>query len=214
MNRIGIISDTHGLLREEVKEILHTCDAILHCGDIDSQKTIDELKTIAPLYVVRGNADKEWAKDLTPTLNIELYGIKIFVIHNKKQIKDTGDADIILYGHSHKYDEKYEDGKLWLNPGSCGKRRFSLPVTMAVLEVENGNFNIVKKTFFNGEPTTTESVTLDCVKAVVSDIKKDKTVEYIAKKHKLDINLAEQICRLYLTHPGVDAEGIMKKMQK
>jgi hypothetical protein len=84
---------------------------------------------------------------------------------------------------------------------------------MAVLEVENGNYNIVKKTFFNGEPTTTESVTLDCVKAVVSDIKKDKTVEYIAKKHKLDIGLAEQICRLYLTHPGIDAEGIMKKMK-
>jgi hypothetical protein len=162
---------------------------------------------------VRGNADKEWAKGIPQTINIELYGIKIFMIHNKKQIKDTGDADIILYGHSHKYDEKHEDGKLWLNPGSCGKRRFSLPVTMAVLEVENGNYNIVKKTFFNGEPTTTESVTLDCVKAVVSDIKKDKTVEYIAKKHKLDIGLAEQICRLYLTHPGIDAEGIMKKMK-
>jgi hypothetical protein len=217
MKKMGIISDTHGLLREEVKTILTDCNAVIHCGDIDRQSIIDELKTIAPLYVVRGNADKDLAEDIPQKISEEIFGLRIFAIHNKKQITatDIENADIILYGHSHKYDEKTIDGKLWLNPGSCGKRRFSLPVTMAVIEVdENKNFNVIKKEFYNGEKTeSANGITIDTVKSIMHDIEKNKSVDYISQKHKLSPELAEQICRLVLTHPGVDAEGVMKKMK-
>ncbi len=84
MHRIGIISDTHGLLRPEVTEVLCGCDAILHGGDINSAKILEELKAIAPVYAVRGNNDKEWAAHLPETLSLELYGVRFFMVHNKK----------------------------------------------------------------------------------------------------------------------------------
>ena len=84
MYRIGVISDTHGKIREEVKDILKNCDAIIHGGDIDRKSVLDELKRIAPLYAVRGNADKEWAEELPKTLSITISGIRFYVVHNKK----------------------------------------------------------------------------------------------------------------------------------
>lgn len=140
-HRIGVISDTHGLLREEVKDILKNCEIILHGGDINSHKIINELEQIAPVYVVKGNNDKEWAEYLgiPETLRIERYGLKILMIHDKKYLPvDLQDRNLIIYGHSHKYVEKREDGKTWLNPGSCDPRRFGQAITMAVIEVTDG----------------------------------------------------------------------------
>ncbi len=143
--KVGIISDTHGLLREEVKEILEGCDYILHGGDINRQEIIDQLEEIAPLYVVRGNNDKEWAEHIPNELRFEIGTVGFYMIHDKKFIPKTlEDVDIIIFGHSHKYYEERKDGILWLNPGSCGKRRFDLPISMGVMTIEEGAWEIEK----------------------------------------------------------------------
>lgn len=137
--RIGVISDTHGLLRPAVLEVLATCDCILHGGDINCPEILETLKEIAPLYVVRGNNDKEWAENLPHTLKVDLDGVPIFMVHNKKDVpKELGKVKIIIFGHSHKYFQQEIDGRLWLNPGSCGKRRFDQEITMAVLTITEG----------------------------------------------------------------------------
>lgn len=124
-HRIAIISDTHSLLRLEIKEILNTCEVILHSGDIASQKTIEEIKNITTTYFVKGNADKYIEDDIPEQLELILYGVRFYMIHNKKQRKEhLSDVDIFIYGHSHKYEEIKKEGTLYLNPGSCGPRRF------------------------------------------------------------------------------------------
>lgn len=139
IHKIGVISDSHGLIRDQVRTVLKTCEVILHVGDINHLKILEELKKIAPVYVVRGNNDKEWANHLPETLSLELYGLKIFMIHNKGNLREElEDRDLIVYGHSHRYDERHKGDCIWLNPGSCGPRRFGFPITMAVIEVEEG----------------------------------------------------------------------------
>ena len=145
MMKVGVISDTHGLLRQEVLEVLRSCDCILHAGDINNQGIVDELGRIAPVYVVRGNNDKEWAEHLPHDLTVQLEDQKIFMVHNKKEIQNLPpDADIVIFGHSHKYLEQVTDGKLWLNPGSCGKRRFGQEISFAVLTIDGGNYQVKK----------------------------------------------------------------------
>ena len=145
MMKVGVISDTHGMLREEVLEILRGCDCILHAGDINNQGIVEELGRIAPVYVVRGNNDKEWTEHLPHDLTVQLEGQKIFMVHNKKETQNLPtDADIVVFGHSHKYFEQVIDGKLWLNPGSCGKRRFGQEISLAVLTIEGGNYRVQK----------------------------------------------------------------------
>lgn len=143
--KIGIISDTHGLLRPEVLEILKTCDCILHGGDINKPEILDILRPMANIYVVRGNNDKEWAENLSKSLRFTIDGVEFFMVHNKKDVaRDLGTAGVIIFGHSHKYFEKIIDGRLWLNPGSCGRRRFDQEITMAVMEVDKGKYQIEK----------------------------------------------------------------------
>ena len=86
MHKIAVISDTHGLIRDQVRERLSGCEAILHGGDINRQAILDELAEIAPVYAVRGNNDKEWAEQLPETLSLELFGLRIFMVHNKKYL--------------------------------------------------------------------------------------------------------------------------------
>lgn len=213
MERIGIISDTHGLLRDEVKAYLKECDMILHAGDIHSRSVLEDLNRIAPTFPVRGNADKEWADDIPVTRVVEVTNIRIFMIHNQKQIQeDVSNYDLVVYGHSHKYEEKETGETKWLNPGSCGPRRFHLSITMAVLTVEDGTFYIERIDIPHREATIPSADVKTCIPAIIKEINKGTSVEKIAKKFKLSKELAEQICRLYLTHPGVDADGIMAKM--
>ena len=121
--RIGIISDTHGLLRPEVISILKTCDCILHAGDVDRPEILDQLRYLGSLYVVRGNNDRDWAEKLSVTLRFKIEGTEFFMTHNKKDVAwDLGTAQVVIFGHSHHYFEKMIDGRLWLNPGSCGRR--------------------------------------------------------------------------------------------
>lgn len=137
MHKIGIISDTHGLLRPAVLDVLQGCEAILHAGDINSAAIIEDLEAIAPVYVVRGNADKEWAEEIPASLSFNLFGRNFFMIHNKKHIAagDSPACDYIIFGHSHKYTDQINDGIHWLNPGSCGPRRFHQEITLAIMEI-------------------------------------------------------------------------------
>lgn len=228
MHKIGIISDTHGLLRPEVSEALKGCDAILHGGDINSAQILNELNEIAPTYAVRGNNDKEWAENLPETISVELFGIRFFMVHNKKYIPpNLENTDVVVYGHSHKYEEKHVDGMLMLNPGSCGPRRFTQPITLVVLEAEDDHFFQVKKIEIahmqkgglaagdSGDTVEERMKGRDMkriVKSVMRDTDKGIPVSEIAVRNDISKELAELICRLYLTHPGVSADGIMGKM--
>ena len=146
--KIAVLSDTHNVLRPEVIEIIKGSDAVIHGGDINSQDILDEIKSAmkhnAPLFVVRGNNDKEWAENLPVSLNFELCGLKFFLTHNRKDIPQDVKADIIIFGHSHKYYEENINGQLWLNPGGCGRKRFSLPLTMAIMNVHDNGYSIDK----------------------------------------------------------------------
>lgn len=143
--KVGVIADTHGLLRPEVVERLRGCDAILHAGDVNRPELLDALRAIAPLHVVRGNNDKEWAEGLPRSLTVELDGVRILMIHNKRELpRELGDAQVIVLGHSHKYFEQTIDGRLWLNPGSCGKRRFDQEISFALLHMDGGAWRVEK----------------------------------------------------------------------
>ena len=145
--RIAILSDTHGLLRPQVAEHLKTADAILHGGDINKQAIADELRRYAPLYVVRGNNDKEWAEAIPHDLTVTLGGVTFFMVHNKKEIPaNLSGVDAVVFGHSHRYVREERDGRLWLNPGSCGPRRFHQEITMMMAELTDGTIRVEKIT--------------------------------------------------------------------
>ena len=145
--RLAILSDTHGLLRPEVAELLKSADAILHGGDINRQSIVDQLRQYAPLYVVRGNNDKEWAEAIPNDLTVTLGGVTFCVVHNRKEVPaDLSGVDAVVFGHSHKYAEEERDGRLWLNPGSCGPRRFRQEITLMMAEAEDGTLRVEKIT--------------------------------------------------------------------
>lgn len=144
MNLI-ILSDTHGLLRPAVLELLTSADLILHAGDINSQAVVDKLSSFAPLYVVRGNNDKEWAGDIPHDLTVTLEGVRFYMVHNKKDVPaELDSADVVVFGHSHKYSEEQRGDVLWLNPGSCGPRRFHQEITLMRAQVSGGSIQVEK----------------------------------------------------------------------
>lgn len=145
--KLAILSDTHGLLRPEVVEHLKTADGILHGGDLNKQEIVDQLRQYAPLYVVRGNNDKAWAEDIPHHLTVTLGGVTFAMVHNKKELPaDLTGVDVVVFGHSHKYVQEEKDGVLWLNPGSCGPRRFHQEITMMTAAVEDGSIRVEKIT--------------------------------------------------------------------
>lgn len=222
--RIGVISDTHGLLREEVRAVLKGCDVILHGGDVDSRNILEELEKIAPLHVVRGNMDEYSLPGLPESLKVQIGGLRFFLIHDRAKIReDLSDRDIVIFGHSHRYEETRNGEQLWLNPGSCGPKRFFLPVTMAVLEVGEDGSLCVERIEISAKSGASQGLEAgesgrgkmdrrELVKAVMKDMSRGKTTSAIAERYGISRELAEQICRLYVTHPGIDAEGIINKM--
>lgn len=177
---------------------------------------------------------------------MEFYGVRFFMVHNKKFMpKDIGGYDVILYGHSHRYEESRADGRLLLNPGSCGPGRFTQPITFAVLTIGEDRSLRVEKIEIAREPkragsrkraaagTQSGREMADCgrtdgepdpereltgrdgkklVTAVMRDTDRRLSVGQIAARNGISEELAEQICRLYLTHPGVSADKILGKM--
>jgi putative phosphoesterase len=140
--RIGVISDTHGLLRPEAKHALEGVTQIIHAGDIGRPDVIASLREIAPVSAIRGNVDTaEWAQAYPETKMIKLGGRSIYVLHDRHALEfdpASRGVDIVISGHSHKPLIETIQGVLYLNPGSAGPRRFSLPVTLAILELIKG----------------------------------------------------------------------------
>jgi uncharacterized protein len=136
---IGVISDTHGLLRPEAVDALRGVDLILHAGDVGSVEVLKTLKEIAPVVAVRGNNDKgDWAEELPHWEVTEVGAIHIYMIHDVKEMDlspAVADFRIVVSGHSHKPSVEERKGVLYVNPGSAGPRRFSLPISIARLKV-------------------------------------------------------------------------------
>ena len=139
LTAIGLISDTHGLLREEALRALKSSELIIHAGDVGKPEIIDMLKCIAPVVAVRGNVDTEpWASALPETEIVEAGAATIFVLHDVHALDLNPAAagfHIVVSGHSHKPARTECDGVLYINPGSAGPRRFQLPVTLARLDL-------------------------------------------------------------------------------
>jgi uncharacterized protein len=139
VTRVGLISDTHGLLRPEAREALVGCDRIIHAGDVGSQAVLDDLATLAPVCAVRGNNDVgAWAKALPETLSLTVEDSVIHVLHDLAQLDlphETRGIRAVVSGHSHKPLVREREGVLYVNPGSAGPRRFRLPVSVAHLHI-------------------------------------------------------------------------------
>ncbi|MGI6703522.1 MAG: metallophosphoesterase family protein [Clostridia bacterium] len=139
MKVIGIISDTHGLLREEAIHALKGVDLIIHAGDIGSRDIIEKLEEIALVKAVRGNCDRgKWAAEYPVSETVRMENKKIYVLHDLKMLdidlREKG-IDIVISGHSHRAKEERKDGILYINPGSAGPRRFNLPVSVARITI-------------------------------------------------------------------------------
>ena len=137
--RIGLISDTHGLLRSEATAFLHGCDHILHGGDIGGPHILEQLAALAPVTAVRGNNDTQaWAASLPETRLLEFAAVRIYVIHNLDELElelSAAGVQVIVSGHSHHASVRERNGVVYVNPGSAGPRRFKLPITVAELEI-------------------------------------------------------------------------------
>lgn len=241
-HRIAVISDTHGVLRPEVEETLRSCELILHAGDMDdadSAELYERLVSLGPTYAVRGNVDGDWARKLPKELEREFCGFRIYMVHNKAFVKtDLEGVDIVIFGHSHKYEEERREGILFLNPGSCGRRRFTWPLSMAILTLCPSEHRAETERIVIGGPAsetvsqkgensgqTSETVSQkgessglrkkdmdSLVRRIMRDVDAGHSVDEIAGRHHVDRELAEQVCRMYVTHPGVDVDGILDRL--
>ena len=214
--KIGILSDTHDLLRPEALLALNGCEAILHAGDVCRQEILDELEKIAPVYVVRGNNDKEWAENIPVLLDFEIAGLRVFMTHKKTDLPDDlSPYDLVVFGHSHKYEESHRGKTLLLNPGSCGPRRFNQPITLAIMDIEDRIIAVTRIDIpHRGKPLAVpkEEDLKAQIATVIKEIRKGRSPEQIAARHGWNVDLVEQIARLYVTHPGVTVDGILEKM--
>lgn len=141
MTRVGVIADTHGLLRPEAVRALEGCERILHAGDVGRPEILAALAELAPVTAVRGNVDRGELARLPRTEALELAGVAILMHHGHEELgldPVAGGFGVVVQGHSHRPELARRDGVLWLNPGSAGPRRFRLPVTLALLRLERG----------------------------------------------------------------------------
>jgi putative phosphoesterase len=220
-HKIAVISDTHSLLRPEIKERLKECELILHAGDISSQETADEIMECGKAYFVRGNADKgHWAEEMPATREFKIYGLAIYMIHNCKLIEDdVSEKDIVIYGHSHKYLQTEKDGVCFFNPGSCGPRRFHQEITMAILTIDerDSSFSFekvdVSPTLKSDSAKLPEQDMAKLVRNIMRQMDAGKTVDEISKKNRVDTQIVNQILQIYTTHPGIDVQGILDRME-
>jgi len=142
---IGVISDTHGLLRPEALAALQGSDYIIHAGDIGDPRILDKLAAIAPLIAVRGNVDDEaWAQSIPATNILEADSVSIYVLHSLQELDlkpEVAKFAAVVYGHSHVPKQEWKNGVLYFNPGSAGPRRFKLPVSVGRLTIEDGKID-------------------------------------------------------------------------
>jgi uncharacterized protein len=140
LTTIGVISDTHGLLRPEACDALRGSQHIIHAGDVGQCEILEQLAAIAPVTAVRGNIDKQaWARKLPETEVLEIFGISIYFLHDLAKLDLNPKAagfDVVVSGHSHTPKQEIRDGVLYFNPGSAGPRRFKLPMTVGKLVID------------------------------------------------------------------------------
>ncbi|HEV2443254.1 MAG TPA: metallophosphoesterase family protein [Steroidobacteraceae bacterium] len=140
--KIGVISDTHGLLRPEAVRALSGVAQIIHAGDVGGPEVLDGLRSIAPVHAVRGNNDRDaWSGSLPLRLSLDTAGVRILVLHDLNELdagSETGGHRVVVSGHSHKPAVVERDGILFVNPGSAGPRRFKLPVTVGYITLAKG----------------------------------------------------------------------------
>lgn len=136
---VGIISDTHGLLRLEAERALQGADLIIQAGDVGDSEILPKLKRIAPVFAVRGNVDTAaWARELPVTTAVEANGANFYVLHNLQELDlrpDGGRFDFVISGHTHRPEQTEKNGVVYVNPGSAGPKRFNLPVSLAILNL-------------------------------------------------------------------------------
>jgi hypothetical protein len=141
--RIGLISDTHGLMRPEALSALSNVELIIHAGDIGKSEILEALKTIAPVAAIRGNNDTApWARELPQILDLQINNTNVRVLHNVREITDDPAAagvQVVISGHSHKPSIETRGSALLVNPGSAGPRRFKLPITVGLLVLQKGD---------------------------------------------------------------------------
>ncbi|MBQ6400141.1 MAG: metallophosphoesterase family protein [Clostridia bacterium] len=152
--QIGVISDTHGLLRRGVVAELQDCSHILHAGDIIRETDLDELRLYGSLYAVRGNNDlwQDGLRDLAGVLRFTIAGVSFLMTHDRRSVpRNLEGVQAVIFGHTHQYSEEWLDGRLWLNPGSCGRARFGGEVSMAKLKVQDGKILKIQKICFSNQ---------------------------------------------------------------
>jgi len=139
---IGVVSDTHGRMREAVVKKLARCELIIHAGDIGDEAVLDQLRGISRVIAVKGNVDHGiWSTGLKEAEYINFHEHHIFVIHNIDELerhRPPAEIDVLIYGHSHRASTRYKDGVLYLNPGSAGPKRFDLPPSIAYVQLVHG----------------------------------------------------------------------------
>lgn len=145
-SRIGLISDTHGLLREEALRALQGSDLILHAGDVGDSEILQSLRRIAPVVAIRGNVDTEpWADSLPASEMVSASGVIIYMLHDVQSLDLVPQAagfEIVLSGHSHKPKQERRNGVLYINPGSAGPRRFQLPISLVRLDLSTRPWSV------------------------------------------------------------------------
>ncbi|MCD8336256.1 MAG: metallophosphatase family protein [Lachnospiraceae bacterium] len=240
--RVAVISDTHDVLREEVLEQIRLADAVIHAGDISKPEIVDRMKANLPeksiLYLVRGNADGDWAMRIPETMEFQLEQVHFFVVHNRKKAVIPEKCDIVISGHTHRFQAETADGRLWLNPGACGRRRFRSELSMAVLQIEGNSWQTEKirigaedvpaeKSVYSdaaansrnsgsasGDPMELSSgALLLLISGILKRMNRGKTISQIAGELNLEESFVEEICRISVTHPGVTANGILDKLE-
>ncbi len=145
MQRVAILSDTHDILLPEIINDIQDCDAIVHAGDVCDETIMDQLRVLAPVYVVRGNNDFGWAFSLARTLFFQIEQVRFFMIHDRNYIPyDLKDVDVVIHGHTHRYTEEYKGDTLWLNPGSAGWARYKNELSFVIMTVDGSSYSIEK----------------------------------------------------------------------
>lgn len=218
--KILVLSDTHGLLRPEVSEMLGNCDAVIHGGDFHTQEIVDRIMEAVqpdiPVFMVRGNNDGEWAAHLPHYCEFVLKDVRFYVVHDKKDLPENlKDCQVVIFGHSHRYSEERVEGRLYLNPGSCGRRRFHLGLTMAVLYLEDGYISVERIEISQEDMkiSSKQDNRLRAIRNIMKRMDKGQQIKKISRELKLEYDFVEEICRIRVTHPGVTANGILDKIE-